>query len=805
MKHRREDEHQRRIEALEERFLRLSGAIQRIIARTDLDTILQEVVDSARALTGARYGVVTTVDAAGSPQDVVMSGLTPEEQQELTDWPDGLRLFAHFQGLDAPLRLDDLPAYVRALGLSSDLMRSKTLQGTPMRHAGVPVGTVFLGEKERGGRFTSEDEEILVLFGSLAATAIANARTYRDERRARADLETLIETSPVGVVVFDARTGELVSVNREARRIVEHLLTSGEPLDKLLEVLTFRRADGREVAFAEFPMAEHLSNAETVRSEEMVLSVPDGRSIKTLVNATPIHTPGGEVESLVVTMQDLAPLEELERLRADFLGMVSHELRAPLISIKGSTATVLGASPAPNRAELMQFFRVIDQQADHMRSLIADLLDQGRIDAGTLSVSPEPAALAGLLDQARSTFLSGGGRHTLRIDLPPDLPTVMADPERIVQVLNNLFSNAARHSPEASPVRVAAVRDGVHVAVSVSDQGSGVASDKLPLLFQKHAPVASDDRGVSFGLGLAICKGLVEAHGGRIWAESGGAGRGTRITFTVPMAEDSDSHQPIRVAGGEPGSLPEGREKTRILVVDDDPQTLRYVREALVPSGYVPVATGDPEEVPSLLKAHKPQLVLLDLVLPGADGIELMRRVPELADRPVIFISAFGRDETIAKALDSGAADYVVKPFSATELTARVRAALRRRADPEPFVLGKLVIRYHQRRVTVADRSVDLTATEYELLRVLSLDAGRVVTYGSLFRQAWSMRHQSSGVPKLVRAVVKRLRDKLGDDATRPAYIMNERGVGYRMPEPGDQPAHSDSASRPRGRRTVSG
>ncbi len=801
MKQGREDEQRKRIEAIEERFSRLSAAVLRISASLDLDTVLQEIVDSARALTGARYGIITTVDEAGSPQDTVMSGFTPEEQQELTNWPDGLRLFAHFQALDAPLRLDDLPAYVRTLGLSPDLMRLKTLQGTPMRHRGVPVGAFFLAEKEGGHKFTSEDEGVLVLFGSQAATAIANARTYRDERRARADLETLIEISPVGVVVFDARTGNPVSFNREARRIVDHLRTPGQPPETLLEVVKTRRADGREVSLAEFPMVQQLSNAETVRAEEIVLSVPDGRSIKTLVNATPIHAPGGEVESMVVTMQDLAPLEELERLRADFLGMVSHELRTPLISIKGSTATVLGASPAPNRGELMQFFRVIDQHADYMRSLIADLLDQGHIDAGTLLVSPEPAALAGLVDQARSTFLSGGGRHTLRIDLPPELPPVMADPERIVQVLNNLFSNAARHSPETSPIRVAAARDGVHVAVSVSDQGSGVASDKLPLLFQKHAHAAGDDRGAGFGLGLAICKGLVEAHGGRIWAESGGAGRGTRITFTVPVAEDSGSARAARVAA-EPGSSPEGREKTRILVVDDDPQTLRDVCEALVPAGYAPIATGDPEEVRGLVKAHRPQLVLLDLVLPGTDGIELMRRVPELADRPVIFISAFGRDETVAKALDSGAADYVVKPFSATELTARVRAALRRRAEPEPFVLGKLVIRYDLRRVTVAGRPVDLTVTEYELLRVLSLDAGRVVTYGSLFRQAWSGRERSSGVPKLVRAVVKRLRDKLGDDATRPAYILNERGVGYRMPGPGDPPAHSDSGrSHPAGER----
>ena len=778
---------------LEERVSGLSAAILRISASLELDTVLREIVDSARALTGARYAILATVDETGQPQDGVMSGFTPAEERELNQWSGALRLFAHFQGLEAPLRLDDLPAYVRSLGLSSELMRSKTLQGTPMRHRGVPVGTFFLAEKEGGRRFTDEDEEVLVLFASQAAAAIANARTYRDERRARANLETLIETSPVGVVVFDARTGNPVSSNREARRIVEPLRTPDQPEEELLEAITARRADGREVSFAEFPMAQQLSHAETVRAEEIVLTVPDGRSVKTLVNATPILGLDGEVESAVVTVQDLAPLEELERQRAEFLGMVSHELRAPLVSIKGSTATVLGATPGPNRAELLQFFRLIDEQADHMRGLIADLLDQGRIEAGTLSVSPEPAAVAGLLDQARSTFLSGGGRHALHLDLPADLPRVMVDPERIVQVLNNLLSNAARHSPESAPIEVAGTRDGVHVAVSVSDEGGGVPPDKLPHLFRKHADPAGGDRerGARFGLGLAICKGLVEAHGGRIWAQSGGAGRGTRITFTVPVADEAGAGGAVGGAPDEPGPPPEGRQKTRILVVDDDPQTLQYVREALLPAGYAPVATGNPEEVPGLVKTHQPQLVLLDLLLRGTDGIELMQRVPELADLPVIFISAYGRDETIVKALDSGAADYVVKPFSATELTARVRAALRRRAGTEPFVLGPLVIRYDERRVTVAGRPLVLTATEYELLRVLSLNAGRVVTYASLMRQAWRERARGSADAKLVRAVVKRLRDKLDEDAARPAYILNERGVGYRMPAPSAPPART--------------
>ena len=210
------------------------------------------------------------------------------------------------------------------------------------------------------------------------------------------------------------------------------------------------------------------------------------------------------------------------------------------------------------------------------------------------------------------------------------------------------------------------------------------------------------------------------------------------------------------------------------------------MRDVLTAAGYAALVTGDHRELGRTIRQEKPDLVMLDLVLPGTDGIQLMEHVPELADLPVIFISAYGRDETVARALGAGAADYIVKPFSAMELTARIRAALRNRAEPEPFALGELVIDYDRRRVTVAARPVELTATEYEVLRVLSLNAGQVATYSSLLRQAW-VRYPDRASPKLVHAVVKRLRRKLGEDAASAAYILTERHVGYRMPVPGEK------------------
>ena len=520
-----------------------------------------------------------------------------------------------------------------------------------------------------------------------------------------------------------------------------------------------------------------------MRAEEIALSAPGGQRVSMLVNATPIRGEDGEVASVIVTMQDLAPLEELDRQRTEFLNMVSHELRTPLAAVKGSTATVLGATTALDPAELHQFFRVVDEQADHMRGLIADLLDAGRIEAGALSVSPVPTDVTELVEQARNAFQNGGSTHTVLVDLPEDLPHVLADGPRIVQVLNNLLSNAARHSPGSSPIRVAAARDGTHVAVSVSDEGPGIAAAQLPRLFRKYtgpgdADAKSGLRGS--GLGLAICKGLVEAHGGRIRAESAGPGQGARFIFTLPAAGDSTD------AAGAAGnrSRPAGREgkPPPVLVVDDDPRMLRFVRDALTRAGYAPLATGDHRQIPEIVRTKRPCLVLLDLRLPGADGIELMETVPELADLPVIFISAYGRDETVARALERGADDYLAKPFSATELTARIEAALRRRAGPVTFTLGDLAVHYDERRVTVGGRPVRLTATEFALLRLLTLNAGRVSTYESLIRQLWN--GADSGDPDRVRTFVKQLRRKLGDDPARPGYILNERGVGYRVPRP---------------------
>ena len=602
-------------------------------------------------------------------------------------------------------------------------------------------------------------------------------------------METLIDTCPVGVAVFNAVTGEPVSFNREAERIVSGLLEPGQAPEELLRVVIVRRADGSEVSLEDHSMAQALSSGETLRAEEVVIRVPDGRSVTTLMNATPIRSPEGELESSVITLQDRTPLEELERQRAEFLGMVSHELRGPLSSIKGSVATLRESGNALDPAEMDLFFQIIEQQANQMSSLITDLLDMARIDSGTLPVSPGPVDPAVLVDQARNNFLTGGGVNVVHIDFAPGLPLVMADRRRVVQVLGNLLSNSARHSPESSPIHMAASWEEVHVQFSVTDHGNGLSPGILLQLFKKFTRMDGDDNGQNLGgssMGLAICKGIVEAHGGRLWAESEGAGLGARFTFTLPVAAESGSRAMSgsqRTAGR---SRPGEPDRTRVLVVDDDPQTLRYVRDSLSDAGYDSVVTGDLEQMASLME-EKPHLVLLDMMLPGIDGIALMENVPELGEVPVIFLSAYGRDQIIARALQAGAADYVVKPFSPTELVGRIQTALRRRNCPgsaelpEPWVLGDLIVNYSERRASVAGRAIQLTDIEYRLLFELSANAGRVLTHEQLLQRVWGPAHTGHSGP--VSTVVKNLRRKLGDDADSPKYIITLPRVGYRMPK----------------------
>jgi DNA-binding response OmpR family regulator/signal transduction histidine kinase len=530
-----------------------------------------------------------------------------------------------------------------------------------------------------------------------------------------------------------------------------------------------------------------LYRGESVRAEEIHFHHDGGRVIPVLVDAVPLYGPNGEITGAIAVQQDITPLGELEKLRNEFLGMVSHELRTPLTAIKGSAATALGTSLPLGTAQTRELFQIIDEQADRLRSLVDDLLDMTRIEAGTLSVETQPTDLCEIIQETQAGFVREAGSHEVRLELPVALPPVEADRHRIGQVIMNLLSNAAKYSPPMAPITVSVDVEPFWVTVHVRDEGRGIAGDDVSRLFKKFSR-PHEKAGVKLpgsGLGLAICKGIVEAHGGRIWAESPGEGRGATFSFTLPIAVPEETPK-----ADEPSvttRVTRAGERRRILALDDEVQVLRYLQRSLSEAGYEPVLTSDPSEITKLVELNEPDLILLDLRLPGASGFEVLERVREISDAPVIFLTASGRDDDAVRALRKGADDYVTKPFSPPELLARIDTVLRRRAGPatavrRPFALKGLKIDFEAREVTLAGERLSLSPTEYKLLCELAVNAGRVLTYDQILQRAWGLEY--SGENDLVRAFVRNLRHKLGDDARNPRFILTERGVGYRMTAP---------------------
>jgi PAS domain S-box-containing protein len=781
---------------------------RRLWSSFDESTVLQAVVEGACELTAARYGALALLDHQGAIGVFVTHGLSEEQQRRVGSPPQGLGLLGHVRQLGRPLRLANLADDPHTVGVPHYLPPMTTFLGMPISVEGKNVGSLYLAERLGGGEFTPSDEQILVLFASLAGAAIYNSQLFRREQAARATaeealsqlrqaeltidaerqrLEVLVDTSPTGIIVVEGKD-TVVLANQEAERITGNVLANAGSLDQFRTTTRLLRADGTESPVEEWPLERALRQSLATSAQEFVFARPDGELVPVIMSARPIHSAQGEVTGAVATVQDVSGLREIERLRNEFLGIVSHELRTPLTAIKGAAATVLGSQLPLDARETRELFQIVDEQADRLRDLVTNLLDMTRIEAGTFSVNAEPTDLLVVIEEAQAAFRRRGDPHDVQVHVPEALPHVQADRRRILQVFANLLSNASRFSPPSTPIIVAVEHDDGSVAVHIRDHGRGMSADWLPHLFEKFSQLHEEDSGLrGTGLGLAICKGIVEAHGGRIRAASGGEDRGTTVTFTLPAVEDVSLPTPAPV---QPAQRPVRRGKrNRILVVDDEPQILRYLNRHLDDAGYQVIATTNPAEAIKLIELEDPHLALLDVKLPQINGFELLERIREFSPMPVIFLTASDRTEDVVRGLKLGADGYVVKPFSPEELLARIEAALRRGAsaieERSVFVLGDLKIDFAERLVTVKDAPVSLTATEYKLLYELAIHAGRVLTHDQILQRVWGPDY--AGETELVRSHVRYLRRNLGDDAKHPRFILTELQVGYRMPKPDPQ------------------
>jgi len=368
-------------------------------------------------------------------------------------------------------------------------------------------------------------------------------------------------------------------------------------------------------------------------------------------------------------------LREADRRKDEFLALLGHELRNPLAPIV--IATELMALRGGSDVEEER--KTIERQAKHMIRLVDDLLDVSRITRGRIELRKEPVALSDVVAKAMevASHLFEQRSHRLTIEVPAGL-LIEADPQRMVQVVANLLTNAASYTDAGGQVRVTGEATDDTVILRVADDGIGISPTMLPVVFEpfvQEKQALNRPRG-GLGLGLAIVKNLVEIHGGSVSARSEGLGKGSEFTISLPRLQRRNGAR----AGTSPVRQEQGSNGARVLIVDDNEDWAQAVADGLGMLGHdVRVAHNGPEAL-RMVTQFTPSLCLLDIGLPVMDGYELARRLralPSLAGVPLVAVSGYGETSAVQRSAEAGFKAHLVKPVPLEVLEKTVRDATR--------------------------------------------------------------------------------------------------------------------------------
>ncbi len=297
------------------------------------------------------------------------------------------------------------------------------------------------------------------------------------------------------------------------------------------------RTDDPERRMSDF--REGASGLDEMPPVGFSLSSPRPRAIE--AQWFDLQEDGHKGQAYGILFRDITREKELDQMKTQLLSIVSHELRTPLAAIKGFATTLLRDDVSWDEATQRDFVKIIDEESDRLGELIDNLLDMSQAEVGTLRIDQEPVHLRNLVREAKDRAARRSEAHWFVVDLPSHLPRVLADPRRVRQVLNNLLENAIKYSPNGGQITITCEVEVDHVVVSVADQGQGIPPEYLDRIFDRFFQVDSKStrKTGGIGLGLSIAKGIVEAHGGRIWAEST-PGQGSIFRFTLPLAVESE-------------------------------------------------------------------------------------------------------------------------------------------------------------------------------------------------------------------------------------------------------------------------
>jgi PAS domain S-box-containing protein len=496
-----------------------------ITQELDIDKLLDRILRAAVEMLAGQSGFIALRDDRGGWKVAASYGLTPTFLQQIDP------LLAQVPDHDDPAGFE-LPAINRLLQSLTRSASQNLLRGVALpliAHQRV-VGLTFIFRAYRT-LFSKNDRALLQSFADQAAIAVHNAQLYTQIRREKQRLDALLDSAADGILIMEPNHS-IERCNPAFAQIWGEGIDSiqGKHHDDIIRWM--RREQGSTLDEAEaggWPLTAHAT-----LYVEGDIERPTGVPLSVGITYAPLISAEGNLLNIIATVRDITHFREAEELKSTFISVISHELKTPVALIKGYTSTLRRDDVSWDDEIVQDSLEVIEEEADHLTSLIENLLDASRLQAGGLSLNLADMNFEIFAERLAERFRTQTDKHSVVVDIPQDFPIVMADEGRLSQVISNLLSNAIKYSPEGGQIRISGQVRADQLILCIQDDGPGIAPGDIPHIFDRFYRAEEASRTTKgAGLGLYLTRAIIEAHGGRIWVEPR-PGDGARICFSLP-------------------------------------------------------------------------------------------------------------------------------------------------------------------------------------------------------------------------------------------------------------------------------
>jgi PAS domain S-box-containing protein len=680
----------------------------------------------------------------------------------------------------------------------------RSLQGQQLLVLPVTDSTRLIGGMiaSAGGsqQFSIEDANLMESLAHAAGQALERATLINAMREQSGRLEAILRSIYEGIF-FVEDSGKVAFCNPQFTELTG--INPSEVLGRDPEVLLAKLAnlsgDNERVRGQFYEAIQTMLNTEEKGQDYPIVEMRHTTLDRTIsIEFVMIDGLNRQNGSWVGIIRDSSNMRGAFKSNlTQLLDAMAERIRLPYAQLRSTISTLAEEHSHFSHRERDMMLQQLERSAETIGQLWDNFLETYNLEERGTVLNREDVNLPELVERIINNRPFNRLRRKIVVEAAPELPPVKIDVFYIQQTIANILQNAIQYSSNASTITVSFGQEGHEVLVAVHDHGIGIPADQLETIFEPFYRATNNLNGEGAGLGLYLARELVRRHGGRIWAESA-LGQGTVVAVALPAA----------VAPELPAVRPERPMETVAEVVEESPQAaasrvpnrapqtimvvaghsslITFLSSRLESQGYKILSYKSGEEALRDIKLTRLDLILLDVKLPDANGVDLCERMRKRTEVPIILLAEEASDPEKVRGLNAGADDYIAKPISQEELMARVNVIFKRQQIPdrtrEPLDLGDLYVDFARREVFLNGKPMELTRIEYDLLHTLAINMGQVLTHKQLLDKVWGPEYQ--GETQYLWVNVSRLRKKLEPSASSTRYIHNVPGIGYVFRKP---------------------